>query len=188
MILLWSPLRLMVIVAPTHKNCLKMSDSPFPQKWWRSFWQLSIWGFTKGILKKTSETRKKSKINTRTQTRKISTNRLDNPSSPTHGVSNCKIRTLFWSTWKTKSKYENAPFTRLLYKGNTAKKGKTGAWNGAFSYLLFVFHVGQNNDLILQFDTPWVGEDGLLSRFADILRVWVLDYCGNVVGSNSRFL
>ena len=34
--------------------------------------------------------------------------------------------------------------------------------------------MGRNNDLILQFGTPWVGEEVLLNRFADILFVCVL--------------
>ena len=126
-------------------------------------------GITKGLPKESEKYRKRFKNITKTQTRKISANRLDNPSSPTHGVSNCKIRTLFRPTWKTKIKYQIGRFARWLYKGITAKTSKSGAWNRPIWYLIFFFHVGQNNGLILQFDTSWVGEDGLLSTFLDNL-------------------
>jgi hypothetical protein len=46
--------------------------------------------------------------------------------------------------------------------------------NCEFSNMIFFFHVGRNNDLILQFDTPWDGEEVLSNRFADILCVCVL--------------
>ena len=132
---------------------------------------LPIWGITKGLLKESAETLKKAKNITRTQTHKISVNLFDNTSSPTHGVPNCKIRSLFRPTWKKKIKLENSQFPRLLYKGNTAKICKTGVRNAPFLDLMFFFHVGRNNDLILQFGTPWVGEEVLSNRFADILCV-----------------
>ena len=127
---------------------------------------LPIWGFTKGILKKTSETRKKSKINTRTQKRKLPRKVHNNPSSPTHEVSNCKIRTLFGITWKKKSKWENGVFYSLVLLVFAVIPLYSYQGTSGFSHLIFFFHVMPNNVLILQFDTSWVGEDGLLLHFS----------------------
>ena len=132
---------------------------------------LPILGITKGILKESVESRVRTKNITGRQTNKILANVDGNTSSPTHGVPNCKIRSLFRPTWKKKIKSKNSQFAGLLYKGNTAKMCKIGTRNAPFLDLIFFFHLDRNNGLILQFDTPWVGEDVLSNRFANILCV-----------------
>ena len=159
---------------PNRRKSSRITGCGWIQSWDKISVFLPLWGITKGILKESVESRVRTKNITRTQTHKISTNVDDNTSSPSHGVPNCKIRSLFRSTWKKKIKSKNGAFLAPVLHILAVFPLYSNLANCEFSNLIFFFHVGRNNDLILQFGTPWVGEEVLSNRFADILFVCVL--------------